>query len=161
MYEELAQRAEDFARNLRAIGSRPLSELDVDIVNANADALLTSLFAHAPEALKPGTGLDVTPRALHRERAVISTLPDVYDALESAGYFAQFNQPARQRVQAAIEALDRVPFDVVRTSGRGGDLTPVHLVDIIAWAIQVAVTGQVDASTWATEADSPWLRPVD
>ncbi len=145
VFDDLLEACMSTATSLRVSGNRPLGVLDVIMLGRNIDCLLDALAAVTRTAPRAGDAFDLTggDSQINPDRAVWPVQAwcddEMLDDLEHRGFFDQFSSAERSRARAALESIDQAEF-AVHLIERAA-LTPVGLFDVVATAVQIAITG--------------------
>jgi hypothetical protein len=158
IFKDLIDDCDKMAATLRSSANQPLDEIRHALILGAFDDLMDSLGKLTQARPKPGDQFDVDDPgtgAVHRDRietAEISFDDDQEAYYREHGYFEQFNPPARERVEQAMQDLHGKEFKL-RYFGERYGWAPIGLIDLIAATVQVAVTGNNDTSTWLGDDD--------
>lgn len=159
VFDDLLDACHSSSTSLRVSGNKPLEVIDEAMLDGGIDYLLDALAAVTRAAPRVGDTFDLNAgdARINRDRPTWPVMAwvddDMIDHLEENGYFDQLDPRDRVRAYSALESLDQATFEV-QLYGPGA-LTPIGLFDLVATAVQIALTGQ--AHRPATAGDSARL----
>ncbi|WP_143082795.1 hypothetical protein [Cellulomonas sp. KH9] len=152
VFNDLLESCISTAGVLRLAGNVPLTDLSERLLGSAIDDLLDALAAVTTAAPRVGDAfdLDAGEMQINPDRPVwlarVCADDDVVDCLEQRGYFDQFDTTTRARARDALESIDGAEVEVHHIGP--GPLTPVGIIDLVAAAVQIALTGR---------AHTPWI----
>ena len=147
---------------LKVAGNAPLTVISEAMLSRAIDDLLDALAAVTRAAPSVGDtfDLDAGDAQINPDRPVwdvqVSADDEIVESLGQQGYFDQFDPTAQVRAREADESIDRAHIEVHRIGT--GPLTPVGVVNLVATAVQIALTGQREtpwADVFPVVLDSP------
>ncbi|MBO3090021.1 hypothetical protein [Cellulomonas dongxiuzhuiae] len=152
VFNDLLESCISIAGVLRLVGNVPMTDLSEMLLGSAIDDLLDALAGVTTAAPSVGDtfDLDAGEMQINPDRpmwlARVCADDDVVDSLEARGYFDQFDTTAQDRARDALESIDGAEVEVHHIGL--GPLTPVGIVDLVATAVQIALTGR---------AHTPWI----
>jgi hypothetical protein len=152
VFNDLLDACISTAGALRVAGNAPMSIIDVAHLGGRIDYLLDAIGAVSTAAPRAGDAfdLDAGDAQINPDRPVWSARvcadEEVLECLGLQGYLAEFDPEDHDRVRAAMESIDGADIEV-HLIGRD-HLTPVGIVDLVATAVQIALTGRTE---------TPWI----